>query len=104
MSQNSASGLSSASTLAQIEACYDDNASYQEDGSVSECRSFLTACRMLLRRYSAEAQKAGSGNRLRMDENLRQLEQQISEAKAWLASATAAGNDVVYPNFQTLRG
>jgi hypothetical protein len=41
--------LSSSSTLEQIQAAYDDNASYFEDGSVPKAKAFVTACRLLLR-------------------------------------------------------
>lgn len=47
--------LTSASTLAQVEASYDDNASYAEDASVAKAKAFVTACRILLRRLPAEA-------------------------------------------------
>jgi hypothetical protein len=45
------STLNSASTLAQIEAEYADNASYAEDSSVARCRAFITACRLLVLKY-----------------------------------------------------
>ena len=45
------STLNSASTLAQIEASYADNASYAEDNSVAKCRAFITACRLLVLKY-----------------------------------------------------
>jgi hypothetical protein len=104
VSANSPSGLSSSSTLAEIEAVYDDNASYMEDSSAAECLAFITAGRMLLRRYAAEAQKAASGNRLRLDENIRQINAQLAQASEWLNSASAAGNQVITPSFQFLRG
>jgi hypothetical protein len=102
---NSVSGLSSTSTTAQIEAVFDNNAGYSEGaGDVSGCQAFLTAARMLLRRYSAEAQKANAGNRLRMDENLRQIQNQIIQASEWLNTALLAGNQATTPTFQFLRG
>ena len=48
------STINSTSTLAQIEAAYDDNASYPENNSAAECRLFVTACRILLRRMPAQ--------------------------------------------------
>jgi hypothetical protein len=45
------STLNSASTLAEIEAAYADNASYAEDNSVAKCRAFITACRLLVLKY-----------------------------------------------------
>lgn len=44
------STLTSASTDAQVFASYDDNASYEEDGSRTKALAFRTACMILLRR------------------------------------------------------
>jgi hypothetical protein len=46
--------LTAASTLAQVEASYDNNASYAEDNSPTKAKAFVTACRFLLRRLPAE--------------------------------------------------
>ena len=48
------STLTSASTLAQVQAAYADNASYVEDNSVAKCRAFITACTILLLKLPAE--------------------------------------------------
>lgn len=96
--------LSSSSTLAQIEAAYDDNAGYQEVGDVAGCRTFMTACRMLLRRYVEELQ-LGNRHRLRFGGNLDQLRLELTRAQQWLASNNAANqNQVIYPDFSSFRG
>ena len=61
------STLNGSSTLAQVQAAYDDNASYAEDSSVSKCRAFLTACRILLRQTRSSSSWSlgrASGSRL----------------------------------------
>lgn len=96
--------LSSSSTLAQIEAAYDDNASYQELGDVAACKTFITACRMLLRRYAEEAQ-FGNRHRMRFGANLEQLRLEMTRAMQWLASNNAANqNQVIFPDFSSFRG
>lgn len=75
-----ASGLSSASTLAQIEAAYDDNATYAEADSAEKCRAFIVACRLLLRRlFTTQVKGANS-----LSYDPANLRHEIEEAKAWL--------------------
>ena len=84
------SSLTSSSTLAEVEAAYDDNASYAEDGSVAKAKAFVTACRILLRRYPAEAGTRESHVRLSPEE----LRRSVAEAQAWLRAndmTTSAG-------------
>ncbi len=52
--------LTSASTDAQVEAEYDDTASYAEDLSVAKARRFVTACRILVRRYESSMTKGAN--------------------------------------------
>jgi hypothetical protein len=47
--------LTSSSTLVEVQAAYDDNASYAEDGDVAKAKAFITACRILLRRMPKES-------------------------------------------------
>jgi hypothetical protein len=71
------STLSSASTDAEVEAAYDDNAPYREDNSVSMARAFGTACVIMARRRELEIW-SGS-NRLRGES----LRDEGKEALAW---------------------
>ena len=81
------STLSSASTLAQVQAAYDDNASYAEDNSVAKCKAFITACRFLLRRVPKRAAHGGrSGEEIEFDPDVIQKEKEAAEL--WLS-----GND-----------
>lgn len=95
------STLSSASTPAQVQAAYADNASYMEDGSPTKARTFITACRMLLLQLPARAEH-GRGGRIEMNVTL--LREQIDEARRWLATSPAAGAvDVLHPDMTNIR-
>lgn len=82
------SSLSSASTLAQVEAAYDDNASYAEDGSVAKAKAFVTALSILLRRSPAEAGTRESHVRLSPE----LLYKQLTDARAWLQANDTGGS------------
>jgi len=80
--------LSSSSTLVEVKAAYDDNASYEEDASVSKAKAFVTACRFLLRRLpKRSAGSAGSGE---IELNSEQIERQLEEARKWVAANDTA--------------
>ncbi len=85
--------LSSTSTLAQVMAAYDDNASYEEDGSVSKARAFITACKILLRRLP---QSTGAGGGAYVSLNATAIRDEMHGAQNWLASqADTAGGAAV---------
>lgn len=98
--------LDSTSTMAQIEAAYDDNASYAEDANVTKCRLFITACRMLLRRMPAEIEQAAQASaRLKLSPELIQAEKKSAED--WLARTSTAAQDnpiSTYGDFRNSRG
>lgn len=83
------STLTSSSTFAQVEAEYDNNASYEEDASTSKARAFITALRILIRRVPEESRNAGSSVRY----NIAQLREELAEARAWLAANDDAATD-----------
>ena len=58
--------LSSASSLANVQNAYDDNACYAEVGSINQAHGFITACRLLLRRLPKRVSKGG---RIQGEEN-----------------------------------
>lgn len=93
--------LSSASTLDQVKAAYDDNSGYDVDGNVTECQIFIQACRILLRRLPAETSKEGQSLRI----ELQRIEEALAQAKVWLATSNtaAAGGGVLYSDFSTFR-
>lgn len=85
--------LTSASTLTEVQAQYDNNVSYDLNGSVSSCKLFIEAARLLLRRLVDETQGAG-GARVRQERAVIQAE--LAAAKSWWMS-----ND---PNAGTVSG
>lgn len=74
------STINSQSTTAQVEAAYDDNASYAEDNSPSKCRTFMTACRMLLRRYPRMMSTGQSHTHFNPD----LMQKELADAQEWL--------------------
>lgn len=98
------STLSSTSTTAEIKAAYDDNASYEEDGSATKARAFITACRLLLRRLPVQVGRSGRGSEeVRLDPDL--LRRQLEDAQVWLASSPDASDlgGVRHPSFANFR-
>lgn len=82
------STLSAASTLTQVLAAYDDNASYYEDGSIPKCKAFITACRIILRRRPKRARAGGAtgqGEEIELDLVL--IQKELDRAMEWLEAA-----------------
>lgn len=97
------SALSSTSTIAQITASYADNASYEEDGSVSKARAFVTACRLLILKLPTKMMHGKAGE-IDLDPSL--IRGELQAAQRWLASQpdSAAGADAVrFLDFSTFR-
>src|SRR5687768_3075117 len=97
------SSLSSSSALTEVEAAYDDNASYAEDGSVAKAKAFVTACRILLHRLPAEAGTRESHMRLSPE----LIRKEMEEAKAYVAAndtsiSDAGGTRVTLGSFQSV--
>jgi hypothetical protein len=99
--------LSSSSTLAEVEAQYDDNASYDLSGSVASCKLFIEAARLLLRRMADEVQ-AGGGSRVRQERSV--IQQQLDDARRWWMSndpnagiASGAASSVREISFEEFR-
>jgi hypothetical protein len=88
--------LSSTSTRAEVLAAYADNAGYDVNNSVSQCKDFIVACRLLLspqyqlkRVNHGGASRGSGGEEAEVDQQL--ILAQLAEAKAWLAVADPAG-------------
>lgn len=97
------STLDSSSTLAQIEAAYDDNASYEEDGSVAKAKVFVTACRMLVRRYRKKVQRGGG---TAIETEVARLQDELKRASTYVAQHDTAGNrggGAKYVSFENFR-
>lgn len=94
--------LSSASTFAQVQAQYDDNASYDVDNDLAKCRLFIEAARILIRRQPSTAIKSGNS----VSRNVQLLKDELAEALAWLKARdpdSRMGPDVTYADVQDLR-
>jgi hypothetical protein len=72
--------VDSSSTLAEVEAAYDDNASYLEDNSVTKARAFVSAARILIRRYPSSQASGDAAVTL----PIQQIKQELDEARQWL--------------------
>lgn len=92
------STLSGSSTLAQVRAAYDDNASYAEDASVAKAKAFVTACRILLGRLPQQITQA---NRQGVQMDLKRIQEELERAQRYV-SASASGN-VVASSFENFR-
>ncbi len=96
------SSLSSSSTLTEIEAAYADNASYEEDESLTKCAAFITACRLLLMKLPKKARQ--DSRELEMD--LERISGEIVAAQAWRranAGVAAGGSGVKHLDFSNFR-
>jgi hypothetical protein len=87
------SSLSSSSTLPQVEGAYDDNASYAEDSSPAKCKAFLTAARILLRRYPRATANGSTHTQFSID----LVQNAIAAAEQWLESNDTAANPATGP-------
>ncbi len=76
------STLSSASTVAEIEAAVLDNVSYEEDGSTAKAKALLTACNAWLVTHPRASGKGGANFQLAPEE-VRFIAEQ---ARRWLAT------------------
>jgi len=86
--------LSSASTDAQVWAAYDDNASYQEDASVTKCKAFITACVIILRRNPRRIGTREEDTELNADG----IRDELRAARDWLEANDPAGGGVDDPS------
>ena len=97
------STINSGSTLAQVEAAYDDNASWLEDNSTGKAAIFVTSVNILLRRLPSSSAKGSNALTFRLD----LLRQQLQEAKEYLLAHDPdklPGPVVTQPSFQHSRG
>lgn len=96
------STLNGSSTLAEVQAAYDANASYVEDNSVAKAKAFITACSILLRRTPSNMEKASNT----LSFNIQAIKQERDDALAWLVArdpASQVGPGVTYADFRNFR-
>ncbi len=76
---------SSSSTLAQLQAAWEDNASYAEDNSPSKCRQFITLSTILLGKVPAVSALGSGGVGERVEYNQEMRLRLLDDAKRWLS-------------------
>ena len=97
----SSASLGSDSTLQEIKDAYLDNASYEQNSSVSEAQTFITACKMLLILIPQFASKGGT-EQIGMKVDL--IQDELDRARQWLnVNGTGTSQPVKYSNFQNFR-
>lgn len=96
------STLTSASTLAEVEAAYADNASYEEDESLTKCAAFITAARILL----VKLPKRAAHNERDVEMDTERISGEIKQAQAWQranAGVAAGGSGVKHVDLRNFR-
>lgn len=93
--------VDSSSTLAEVEAQYDDNADWREERSLAKAKLFAQACRILIRRYKS----TGSGGGMSYGRDMGRLADELDAATTWIGTSQAAtaGGSVRRLNFQDAR-
>ena len=95
--------VDSSSTLAQVQAAFDDACSWVEDQDIAKARALVTAGTILLRRVPSTATKGS--NALSSSNN--EISKAIAEARVYIQAHDAAqlpGPLVTQPSFMTSRG
>lgn len=83
--------LDSSSTLAEVQAAYDDNCQYDLNASVDEAKAFIAACRILIRRSTEKARHGES----ELWEDVSRLQAALEKAEAWWAANDTAATTSV---------
>jgi len=94
--------VDSTSTDAEVQAAYDDNASYLEDGSVAKCTAFITASTILLRRMFRRASHGGDD----LEREIRLIREELGSARQWLtanAGVADSGAGIKHVDMRDLR-
>lgn len=98
------STLNSSSTRAAVLAAYADNASYQEDDSLTKARAFITACRLLLSpQHSAKRTKGANSAEVELDLGLIRKELEDAQQYATARATDASGAAVQHISFAGFR-
>lgn len=98
--------LTSSSTLAQVQAAYEDNADYDLVASVAKARLFIQACRFLMLRLPAAGSSGDASTTL--SQNLTEIRTAMQRAEQWLAvsggsTAGGGGPSVKHTSFEEFR-
>jgi len=94
--------VSSTTTNAELWAAYDDNASYEEDGSRTKALAFKTCCMILLRR------RPNMATRGEQQMSFESIKLQLEDVSAWLeahpSSSGETGHRTRYFAMENYRG
>lgn len=95
--------VTSASTDQEILDAYRNNASYEEDGSTSKAKAFITVCQVILGERPASAGTGGQN----VVFNMAAVQKAIDTARRWLAlnggASGTSGGSVRHLSFRNLR-
>lgn len=99
--------LSSSSTDAQVQAALDDNAGYDDAGSVSAAKAYRTALRTMIGRLARAAEVSDNGSSLKVQ--IAGLQSEMVSVQTWLNAtdsdaADAGGQDPINFDFSDFRG
>jgi hypothetical protein len=83
--------ITSASTLAQVQAEYENNADFESPPSPAKAQAFIVACRYLLVRLPSNMDHASGSGRRAIQRNLEVIQGELEWARAWVATNGAAG-------------
>lgn len=97
--------ITSSMTIAQIEAVYLNNCSYDEDNNTTEAKAFRSAVRALILLASSNMVKGANS----LSFNREQLGEQLKQVDAWIAAHPTIDDDrggpnVTYADFSAGRG
>ncbi len=98
------STLDSSSTITEVYAVYDDNASWEEDGSTTKAKAFVTACRFMLR-HAEEASRGGDRTTVSQKFNYEAIRAGMMDAKKYIAEQAAGSSsnpNVLHPDWSRM--
>ena len=95
--------VTSASTLAQVQAAYDDAASYAMEANVTKAKEFIAACIVLLRRTPSTVMHTNEGGTEQVSYNPQTIQAEKTRAEQWLAAYQVQARQVKYPDFDLFR-
>lgn len=84
--------IDSSSTLTEVMQAYDDNASYELNGSLAQAQNFIIACTILLRRVPQATGVQGQQTQL----NSQFIHQELQRARRWVATKRSVGSTKYY--------
>ena len=96
--------LTSSATIAEIQAAFENNSTYDLTGDATACKEFIQAGRMLIARMVDQSSHGGTS----LKESYQRIESMLKKAEAVLpsldtTSASRTGDVVRYASFEGFR-